>query len=103
MEVGLGLGVFAGLCMLRLAHSRVGEECFPGDESLDTLMEDEVVVVVGLRIVEGVCIVRLRIDGGFGLFGDRIDSGSARSIILDFRFPRFQNRRGCKQTNPDQP
>ena len=63
--------------MLRLAHSRVGEECFPGDESLES-----VVVVVVLRIVEGVCIVRFRIDDGFGLFGDRIDSGSARSMLV---------------------
>jgi len=63
--------------MLRLAHSLVGEECFPGDESLETVA----VVVVVLRMVEGVCIVRFRIDDGFGLFGDRIDSGSARSIL----------------------
>jgi hypothetical protein len=52
MEVGLGLGVFVGLCMLRLAHSRVGEECFPGDESLESVFV--VVVVLVLRIVEGV-------------------------------------------------
>jgi hypothetical protein len=78
MEVGLGLGVFVGLCMLRLAHSRVGEECFPGDESLESVF----VVLLVLRIVEGVCIVRFRIDDGFGLFGDRIDSGSARSMLV---------------------
>jgi hypothetical protein len=79
MEVGLGLGVFVGLCMLRLAHSRVGEECFPGDESLESVV---VVVLLVLRIVEGVCIVRFRIDDGFGLFGDRIESGSARSMLV---------------------
>ena len=81
MEVGLGLGVFVGLCMLRLAHSRVGEECFPGDESLESVVVVVVVLLV-LRIVEGVCIVRFRIDDGFGLFGDRIDSGSARSMLV---------------------
>ena len=101
MELGLGLGVFEGLCMLRLAPSRAGEECLPGDESFETVTEDVVVVV--LRMVEGVCIVRFRIDDrGFGLFGDRIDKGFARSIVVD-SFLSFPTRRGCKQTNPVQP
>lgn len=104
MEWGLGLGVLVGLCILRLAHSRVGEECFPGDDSLATPIDEVVVVVVvGLRIVEGVCIVRFRIEVGFGLFGDRMDSGSARSIIVVSRFCRFQKSPWCKQTNPTRP
>jgi hypothetical protein len=65
--------------MLRLAHCRVGDDSLSGDGSLEVVMV--VVVVVVLRMVEGVCIVLLSIEVGFGLFGDRIDNGFGLSIF----------------------
>lgn len=76
-EAGRGLGV---CIMLRLAHCRVGEdgaglfgEDLPGDASLGS-------VGAGFRIVDGVWIVFLRIDGGAGRLGERFDNGAGRSI-----------------------
>lgn len=78
-EAGRGLGV----CItLRFgAHCRVGEdgavlfgEDFPGEASFE-------IVGAGLRIVEGVAIVFLRMEGGGGRFGERFDSGSGLSIF----------------------
>ena len=58
------------------------------------------VLVVVLRMVEGVCIVFLRMEAGFGRFGDRTDNGSGLSMVVDSRLYRCRNRRGRKQTNP---
>ena len=74
-----------GVCIiLRLgAHCRVGEagvvlfdEDFPGEEASFEI------VGAGLRIVEGVEIVFLRIEDGGGRFGERFDNGSGLSIFL---------------------
>lgn len=80
MDVGLGFGVFVGLCMLRLAHCLVGDDSLPGEDNFDVVMVD---VVVVLRIVEGVWIVFLRMEAWFGRFGDRIDNGSGLSIVVE--------------------
>lgn len=90
MDVGLGFGVFVGLCMLRLAHCLVGDDCLPGDNNFELVMA--VVVVVVLRIVEGVWIVFLRMDAGFGRFGDRIDNGTGFSMAVDSPFLSFPKR-----------
>ena len=81
-EAGRGLGV---CIILRLAHCRVGEdgvvlfgEDFPGEEA----SFDIDIVGAGLRIVDGVWIVFLRIEVGAGRFGERFDKGSGRSIFL---------------------
>ena len=103
MEWGLGLGVLVGLSYYDLPIlvwvKNVSLETRFGHADYEAVL----VVVVGLRIVEGVCIVRFRMEVGFGLFGDRMDSGSARSIIVVSRFCRFQKSPWCKQTNPTRP
>jgi hypothetical protein len=101
MDAGLGFGVFVGLCMLRLAHCLVGDDSLPGEDNFEVLMV--VVVVVVLRMAEGACMVFLRMEVGFGLFGDRIDNGSGLSMAVDSCFYRCRNCRGCKQTNPIKP
>jgi hypothetical protein len=58
---------------------------FPGDEALKVLAADDEIVVelFVLRIVDGVFRVRLRIEEGwcgFGLLGERVDSGVGRSM-----------------------
>ena len=90
MDVGLGFGVFVGLCMLRLAHCLVGDDSLPGDDNFEVVVV--VVAVVVLRIVEGVCIVFLRMEVGFGRFGDRIDNGSGLSMAVDSPFLSFPKR-----------
>jgi hypothetical protein len=84
-----------------LAQSRVGD--FPGDEALKVLAADDEIVAMlfVLRIVDGVFSVRLRIEEGgwgFGLLGERVDSGDGRSI-RGWTCCRKIPRR-CKQTNP---
>ena len=89
MDVGLGFGVFVGLCMLRLAHCLVGDDSLPGEDNFEVVMA--VFVVVVLQIVEGACIVFLRMDVvGFGRLGDRIDNGSGLSMAVDSPFLSLQ-------------
>lgn len=83
------MGVFEGLCKLRPAHCLVGEDSLSGDDGNFEVVVVMVAVDVVLRMVEGVCMVLLRIEVGFGLFGDRIDNGSGLSILAIW-FPSFQ-------------
>ena len=96
IDIGLGLGVLLGLCILLVAHCRVGD--LVGDDNFNVVL---VVVDFDLRIVPGACIVLLRIEVGVGLFGDLIDNGSGRSIMMvlgSASFPQYRKR--CKQSNP---
>ena len=78
MDTGLAVGVLVGLYVLRLIGC-VGVDGFPGDANFPTAMPLALVV---LRIVDGVRMVFLRIDGGLGRFGERIDKGGGRSISV---------------------
>jgi hypothetical protein len=70
---GSCLGVLVGLCEERI-------DCaLRGDESFRALTVD---VVVVFRIVAGVRIVLLRIEVGFGRFGDRTPKDSGFSMSL---------------------
>jgi hypothetical protein len=65
-----------GLVRVLFCHCRVGDDSFVGDGVF------EVFVGLVLRIVDGVWIVLLRIEVAVGLFGDRMDNGSAGLSIL---------------------
>jgi hypothetical protein len=71
-----------GVCMLRLAHCRVGDCDVRVGDRVGDCFDGEVARSLTLRIVEGVWIVFFRIDVGWGLFGDRMARGSGLSIIL---------------------